>query len=74
MRDHPIKPSTELRLLSHGLSADIYALDDPKSPRIAADSVFVGEDIQAPDFIDKGESIKTAKEDSNRSRVEYNFA
>lgn len=57
MRDHLIKPSTELRLLSHGLSADIYALDNPKSPRIATDSIFVGEDTQAPDFIDKGESI-----------------
>lgn len=58
MRDHPIKPSTELRLLSHGLTLDLYSYEDAENPRNFAKTVIVGVDIKIPSYVDRGANFE----------------
>lgn len=57
MRKHLVRPSTELRLLSHGLLLDLYSDEEVVNPREYANSVLVGVDIEIPNRISKGNNF-----------------
>lgn len=58
MRKQLVKPSTELRLLSHGLTLELYPYEDAKNPRHSAHAVFIGVDIKIPNYINKGANFE----------------
>ncbi|MBO6225875.1 MAG: hypothetical protein J6N72_10610 [Psychrobacter sp.] len=58
MRKHLIKPCTELSLLSHGLTLDLYLDENAENPRNHSKLMIVGVDVKIPDYVERGSSLE----------------
>ena len=71
MRKHLVRPSTELRLLSHGLVLDLNKDDEIEGFRSDSNSILIGVDTTIPNRVSKGGSFKELVE--NYCSIMLNF-